>query len=163
MSRRTLLLLAAVGTSVSLGSCGPPSDDQLIHVFASSGKTFNAVRSRACTFNHFQTIGDSYTDPGLSVDDEEWFKGQMSQIKVTSLHVHGAGAGCALTLDVWADGFAGTPANYKGYYYGKLDVESGDQPTNIVKTLDHPRSESQNTFLYRPLGGGWWLEYLAYP
>ena len=163
MYRPTPISLVVLGASVLLGSCSPPSDDHLTRVFASSGNTFNALRSKACTLGYYQTIGDRYTDPGLSVDDEQWFKGQMSQIGVVSLHVHGKGAGCELTLDVWADGFAGTPADYKGYYYGKIDLGSGDQSTRIVKSLDHPQSASQNTFLYRPLGDGWWLEYLAYP
>ena len=163
MCRNIIMLLAVLGTTVLLGSCGPPSDAQLIRVFASNGKAFNALKSRACTFNHYQTIGNRYTDPALSTDDEARFENQMSKLGVNSLHVHGTGPGCALTLDVWADGFAGTPADYKGYYFGRPDLGSGNQSTRIADNLDEPQSASQNTFLYRPLGDGWWLEYLAYP
>jgi hypothetical protein len=151
-------------SALLLVACSPPpSDARLIGKFQQQRETFEQVRARACAFGHFQTIGTGFVDPALRSVDTAWFRRQMGQIGVDGLHVHGLGPDCWLDLDVWAEGFAGTPARYKSFHYGQLDLNNSTMMTRVVSSLDHPKLGDQNLTLARSIGPNWWLEYTWFP
>ena len=89
----------------------------------------------------------------------------MQELGASGLHVRKTPAGCGLVLDVWAAGFAGTPADYKQFRYGALGgVIEQNVATVVVSDLDHIRPPDDRISQFeRPLGGGWWVEYVSYP
>ena len=153
-----LTLIAA-----SLAGCGAPPDAKLISVFQKNRSTFEMLRSKACAFGSYQTVSASYVDPNLSTADVVWFKDQMNKVGIESLNAHGLGSSCWLSLTSWSTGFAGTPADYKGYHWGALDLHDSTMNTKIVQSLDRPILGPNNVTLDRSLGRGWWLEYISFP
>jgi hypothetical protein len=155
------LFLALI--AVSLVGCGPPPDTELIRVFQANRSTLETLRARACALDRYAHISSSDIDPKLGASDAAWFLDRISKIGVESLSVHGIGNSCWLSLSVWSSGFAGTPADYKGYHWGALDLHDRTMTTKVVESLDSPPLNSGIVTLDRNLGQGWWLEYTSYP
>lgn len=161
MARRLSQGLLIVGMLV-LTACGPPPDGLLIGRFERHRAEFEELRTAACQLRTWQHInGQGWTDPKMDEAPERRFLSKMRELGVEDLVVQQTTPTCALQLGVWADGFAGTPADYKSFRFTSAIPPVGT--TALVRDLDNiPRSDRAQT-LERPLGDGWWLEYDSYP
>ncbi|HZZ33136.1 MAG TPA: hypothetical protein VFE10_14205 [Phenylobacterium sp.] len=147
-----------------LTGCGPPSDHLLIHRFERERPQFEQLRAAACALNCDQLIRPDRADREMADAHVEWFRTKLRAIGASGLDVGRTPTGCGLVLDVWATGFAGTPAGYKQFRFGALgDVVEPDTTTTVVSDLDARKPPDQITQFERPLKDGWWIEYVNYP
>ena len=161
MTRNPWLQLLAASTLL-LAACGPPADRVLVRRFELQRARFEELRVAACQLPIWQHINDSgLTDPEMDKARVDWFLGRMREVGAHDLVVQGRLPDCIVQLGIWAFGYAGTPADYKNYVYTRAVRPEGT--TRIVRNLDNPPSSDRSEALERPLGDGWWLEYVSYP
>jgi hypothetical protein len=147
-----------------LAACGPPAHHVLIRRFERERAQFEQVRAAACALNRYQHIRPDRADPEMADAQVEWFRTKLRAIGASGLNVRRTPTGCGLVLDVWATGFAGTPADYKQFRYGALgNVVEPDITTTVVSDLDGRKPPNHIAQFERPLGEGWWIEYVSYP
>lgn len=147
-----------------LTACGPPPDAAMVRKFAAHRAEFEELRNTACALGRNQIIRPDRADPEIPEAQASEFRGKLREIGASGLNVSMTSRGCDLVLDVWSSGFAGTPASYKQFRYGPPpEVGPNNIKTQILSNLDRINLPDEIVQFVRPLGNGWWIEYVSYP